>query len=430
MYVLKGFVVIQQLVNNLAGNVSLLGELSPVSNTFSKEIAYYEVPEIPGFKLNVFSNKNINQTDVFTDITIAQEAIKVVKTVFDYFRIHGSLVDLEDLRETIISSNPTVSNPVFGEFVNTPIVTLPEWITWRSAFKDGYSLKIWLSDTAFRSQYDEYSITVIPPLTVIDDFFDPPSVIKQTLDNKTVTDYLTLIQEARKDRPETILRSFNAKYYSNTVDQIVIDTNWTLLIYGNAGDNIEVIKQALIDYILMNTSFNVDNWKQIFPDIFRTNKLHFIPVWDKVAVNNVTNLSSIYSSIIDPKEVLEKIPVIIPDVSTNALGNTNIIPIPYRSIVSAIVPGNDNEPEYSSFKTLYPDYIPVNSTSLDFNRMSKTTTDFILKLERMIILAENLTEFASVPSEFRKFKLSNRTYIGFFDGTVNYLVLTRLSFPG
>ena len=81
---LKGFMIIQQLVNNLAGNVSLVGELSPMSLTYSKEIGYYEIPEVAGYKLATFSNKNSEGNEVYTDQQIAYEAIRVIRDTYVY----------------------------------------------------------------------------------------------------------------------------------------------------------------------------------------------------------------------------------------------------------------------------------------------------------------------------------------------------------
>ena len=54
-----------------------------------------------------------------------------------------------------------------------------------------------------------------------------------------------------------------------------------------------------------------------------------------------------------------------------------VIPYPYRSVMIAVIPGTDNIPLGKLFETMYPDYLPVTSTSIDFNRMTQTTVRFL-----------------------------------------------------
>ena len=52
-----------------------------------------------------------------------------------FIKAYGGLIDSNDLRDTIISNNLTTSNINFGELVNTPVVSLPEWVSWESTIK-------------------------------------------------------------------------------------------------------------------------------------------------------------------------------------------------------------------------------------------------------------------------------------------------------
>ena len=65
----------------------------------------------------------------------------------------------------------------FGRFVDNDQLAMPEWISWTSLSFDNTTIKIWLSDESFKAQYDDFDITIIPPIPNMDDFFKNYSTV-------------------------------------------------------------------------------------------------------------------------------------------------------------------------------------------------------------------------------------------------------------
>jgi hypothetical protein len=104
--------------------------------------------------------------------------------------------------------------------------------------------------------------------------------------------------------------------------------------------------------------------------------------------------------------------------------NLSIMPYDYKGISLAVFPGITNILGRRSLVELFPDYIAVPSTSLDFARMSIKTSEFAILLGKLLVAAESTSVYASLPNNFRRITRNGKLYISTVYDNINYMVAT------
>jgi hypothetical protein len=113
--------------------------------------------------------------------------------------------------------------------------------------------------------------------------------------------------------------------------------------------------------------------------------------------------------------------------------NTTIFPYAYKALTVVAVNGDTNIDTAKKIDVLFPDYVPIPSTSEDFNRMSINTRNWVLFIEHLIIIAEKATIYTTVPGDLRKQVRDGNLYISGLFNNINYLVAARSNiaqYPG
>lgn len=426
--IVKGFVTVNSLVNNIPGQVSALGELSAWSRTYSKEKGDYHQDDIPGYRLTTFkvldSVSGVQQT---LGGAVAREILQVAASCFTYSSSHIRPFDPIDFKNTLLTNFfQVVTDLQVGDFRDNGTTALPEWLSWKSAGNNNAEIKIWLSDPAFQDQYDEYEIIVIPPVEPVDTLFNAYNLALTEVNARTSTQLSDRIQHVKGINPETYLRLMDFNFLNRNDTAQSNKTTWATLIYGKVGDNPDNNKDAIVEYVLANSTHTKAEWEVILPSIFKRTEFVLLPRWDKISIPNLGNLSSLYSSAINPVEAIayakRAINFYTPTFIDN---NVTIFPFDYKAVSIVAVNGSTNIAGSEDLFGIYPDYIPVPSTTPDFNRMQVKTRDWMIFLEQLLIVAETATEFTAVPLFARKQNRNNVLYIsGMFDN-VNYLVAAK-----
>lgn len=426
---LKGFVEIQDLIDNEPSKLSVLGELSTWCETYTKNKTEFANPDSPGYRIVGLSCKNADTGEVEPSTTIIAETIEVVKGIYAYAAGHLRPYDTADFEATIKADFISkIYNFQYGSFVDNGNVALPEWVYWESVEEPGTVVQMWLADAAFRTQYDEYEITVIPPFNNVDDFFANSTTVLNNLKNFSFTQIIEKTQTEKDYNPETYLR-FNAFEYINPDSGNNGMSYWGVLIYGTYGDNIDAIKQAIQNYILARSAHTRAEWTAILPDLFETTEFVILPRWDKYAIPNKEVQAGIHSSYSEPNEVMvfakTHADFYNPDWVT---ANITIMPFNYKDMTLIVIDGPDNIANKKHFVGLFPDYIPEATTSLEFNRMTAFSQDFFIKLEKLIIAAETATKYSSLSADFRKIWRNNKLYLSMVYDNVDYLVAANANY--
>lgn len=424
----KGFVTVNAYVNNTPGQVSLLGELSTFSRTYSKEKGEYQYDDTPGYKLTTFKVAD-SITNVAQELpaALAREAIQLVSAAISYATSHIRPYDSLDFKNTLlVTFFQRIGNLELGNFLDNGALALPEWISWTALDNNNAFVKVWLADGAFQDQYDDYEIVVIPPVEIVDHLFGDYNTSLIEVNSRSMSALSDKIAVAKGDNPETYLRLMDYDFYNKLNLNQKNKTTWTTLIYGKSGDNIDSIKDAIVEYILANSSHIRTDWEIILPDIFKRTEFVLLPRWDKISIPNLGNLANLYSSMLNPAECVAFAKSAISFYPTVFIDtNTTVFPYDYKALSIVSVNGNTNVAGSETLYGLFPDYIPVPSTSADFNRMQLKTRDWMIFIERLLMIAETATTYSSVPLYAHKQNRSGVIYIsGLFDN-VNYLVAAK-----
>lgn len=427
MRLIKGFVTIDSMTNNDPGQVAPLGELSTMSLTYAKEKREYTHFSFSDYRFICFKGIDVDSKEI-TEITQedCHSIFKVVLHSIQYALGHIRPYNAQDFRNTLIADIATDAIELdFGRFKDNGNFALPEWISFKSA--DGKTFyKYWLADSAFSDQYDEFEIEVIPPVNDVDIFFSPYATVVQELAKRTLSDLSRIIEEAKGQYPETYVKFNNYLFYNVNNRNQKVDTNWTLLIYGKGGNDVDVMKDAVIDYVLKHSRHSREQWQLMFPELFKRTEFALVPRWDKLAIEDMQAFSGLYAAMLSPNEMIDFTESALTFYPAPHIRETILtFPFDFKNLMISVVPGTSNSEASSTLVSIFPDYLAINSSSLDFNRMSVATRHWAILLEEMLILAETADEFTTLPYHIRRSVKGNDMFLSSVYNNVNYLVMCK-----
>lgn len=426
--ILKGFVEIEALQSAAPNVISPIGEMSTWAMTYTKDKNEFTDPSVSGYRLVSTSYVDTQTGPLIPNTTIINQIIDVVRRIMVYATTHPLPYNVDDFHNSLIADMfNSASNLRFGPLRTNGYIQIFDWIEWESLTVAGTKVKIWLSDTAYANQYDLFEIVVVPPIPHIDDFFLIPNVVRNKIAAITPSQMMESIQGAKDRNPETYIRSEVFNYHSPIISDPQTPTTWNVLIYGYQGDNIDSIKDAIVAYILANTTHTEEEWKAIFPEIFKRTEFVILPRWDLMSIPNLTVQAGLYRSILTPYEAIAYAKAEIdfyPDPWIDQ--HIELLPYDYKAIMLEAVTGSNNVEGIDSLVTIFPDYIPVSTSSPDFNRMSQETQQWVLILEQLLLVAENLDSYTTLPEDVRVLTRGTQKYVSSYYNNVNYLVKPRV----
>lgn len=430
MYHLQGFMVINGLIDNSLNTVSPLGELSPQSRSYSREIGIYSDHEYDDVRLFTFYSVEDNKKKPLSD-----ELAKHLLALGEWLSKESLLLKIDDSRASFIQKLNTeylsrITVLQVGKMVTNGKYWLPEYITFQlnaDTRKNRY--KIWFADESFQNQYDKYEIEVIPAIVNVDDFHKGVEKVKQVLTEHTVENLHNRVNKVADEKPYTYILSRTYDYINPKDQSEHIPTSWTIIIYGEAGKNADTIRDALADWVLANSDFPRKDWEPLIPDMFIPTEFYLCPFWTKFATENLQLRGGIYSPTIPYRET-------IPYCQRTMFGyqedhlkeNVAVFDSIFKSIAVAACGHPKNRLLPKEFEKAWPDYCNIYTTSRDFNRISPETQEFILFMNKLFVEAETLTPDSEVLQEFTRVQRGTMYYLtGQFAG-VTYLVPIRWNF--
>lgn len=407
MLSIKGFMSLNSLINNDESEVNNIGELSNKANTYSRNKQLFLKKILAkNYQLTTFHTEN---PDLITD-SVTSSYVKLSVSISNHiFEVLNVLYKtaaestIEELKTSITSasiSNIKTGSIKMGELVivtNSP--SLPKWVSWENDLTGSpYKVKIWLSNDDFISNYDETEIVILPPpinskLDLINDGINAYRKISEEA-------YLVLlkrIEVAVSNDPPTLIKVYDFKFRNQQNEKTLVDLNWICFLYGNADIEINEVKDVIQKYVYGIASASIV--KSTFPDLFNNNEYVILPRWDLVSVQGVGDIPVAYSSSTDPVEAVtfckDNISELdIPD-SWIAV-NTRIMAVDYKYVTLNVINGEGNTGAIKDISLLFPDYISISSTHVDFNRLSLVTQEWIKDIISALILAETATTSTTV----------------------------------
>lgn len=395
MYILKGFNRIRPLINNSPTVVAPLGELGPLGFTFAKEKTHHSLADKPAMELISFTSTSNGAMTTPSDSYVST-TLEMLDWI--YITAVAGNFDSEQLtfqQHFLTEFGGDISLLEIGTMVSNTRIFLPEYIKVKlenDPIGDNEAT-IWFSDSAFQSQYNDFEIVFVNNFGRLDDFFDSYQNVNTMVRQIDLTKTLQDAQASSDKYPYTAIRSDMFEWVDPTDRNRKIPVFFVFLIYSLAGDNIDAVKEALIAFLLANSTKTRDQWAVIFPDLFTSTEMILAPFWKNYAVPNLTPTSGLYSSNthLDAGPAMA-LRAVRGKGYTNEyiLSVGNVVSTSYKGLHLVAVGGPDNRDGMTMFSKLFPDYINIESKSPDFSRMSPFTRDFVLMMIELLKNAETM----------------------------------------
>ena len=433
IYNMKGFFAYSTLILNVPNQVSPFGELSPNSLSYAKDKLFYTNNEAAPQTTLVSFHSVGNNAAMEVPPTVADNALRIGEFLLVKAQ-EGQIPDDPYLLRQQVSAEfqATIQDFTCGEIKTGAGVKLPEWIAYTDKTWTGNTstVTIWLADDSFANQYDEYEIEVIPPIEPLDDFFKDPLIVRDLLNAYNIVEKLEETQAAQAGYPYTKIQALRYDYQNPLNTTFQVPSYWIVIIYGQAGNNPDLVREAIVDYVLDNSTHTQDEWAAILPDLFRTTEFIITPLWNQYSVPNAEFQAGIYSPTVDPRKNLALLQrTARGNKYTSAYVNANyeISTILYKSLAFGVLGNPDNKGGITAFSKKFPDYMLASNDTPDFNRMSVETQEFVVLLGKLIVAAETFTRFSRVPTGMARVIRDNVVYVSQFYKNVNYLVVSKPS---
>jgi hypothetical protein len=428
MFTLKGFISITALANNTPNLVSPLGELSSVSESYAREKGFYNKADAPNVQLVTFTSERDGNV-ITTPAAFHSHVLTIAQWVFNNAVSNTINDDPEAFRQLLLTQfGVDIKNVEVGKMVVAKSNWMPSYIQWTldKAGVEENTIRIWFADEAFQNQYDDYEIIVIPPIEPVDTFQKVKSVVQTALATFNQPDHLLKVLEKTDGVPYTYLISKEYDWYDREDPTATLPTTWSVAVYGIAGRNPIVIKEAIADYILENSAYGRPDWIPVFPDIFTSTEFVFVPMWHRNSIPDETVRGSLYSPLVSYNDALAVTNMFVKYTKAGHVQeNLEFGTVHFKSLAFTVVGGQDNRNAVFNLSAYFPDYALIPSTSIEFNRMSADTVEWMTMFVRAVITAEEMDEYSYVDVEFSRIERDGNMYIGFSHENVLYLILTR-----
>jgi hypothetical protein len=442
MYVLKGFVTNSAFTNNAIpnitgetpGSVSTIGEISTLSLTYAQQKGYYFPSTGPTDLSLITFTSALNGVPQLLTSDISDHVLTVAQTLFSYMHTTGQIMSDTLLLYLLGQFSATANNFQCGTIISDGANWAPEWLSWTNTslteLSAGNEIKVWFVDVSFRNEYDGSQIVVVPPTLVLDNFFNPSSMVATMLSAITPVMVMSAIQTAKNGCPETVVTCETFNYIDPLNSANVIPTNWYMLIYGSAGNNVDSMADALIAYILANSTHTEADWIKVLPDLFNRTEFVLVPLWDNYSIPNRTLQAGIYSPIASMTNSLALLTQVEPSYPSAHIDEyATLMSFPYKSMQIASIGSPNNKDAWYQINNVMPDVINVSSTSTDFSRMSATTQAWATMIANMLVIAETMTTDTTIPRTMTALTRNGILYLVQNYNNIDYLVAVKSNFP-
>lgn len=434
MYTLKGFAIIPSYVSNEYGVVSQYGELSNKSLTYSLEQEVHRSNTNAGTRLMVFSSKGDSGEQVQVEPAVAEDILAITQWIYTASNSGSLGTDSATVVSNLLTDFTSIDSVEVGPIGDDGTRNMPSYISFQfTGLNEENYIKVWFEDEAFQSQYDEYVIKSIGPIATFDDFHTLQAIdLEPLLNEQTKSSLIDDLVELSGDNPPTRMRGETFTWI-DPIDGTELQTVWGVAIYGQAGNNIDNIRRALIEYVLADSSYTSEEWIEVIPDLFRSNEYIIVPRWDVLAIPTESAVAGVYSPSVHVKDISVRYAAFYPDYeASHLLDNGYITSSAFNNVPLFVVGGPENKEESYDFLAKFPDYTAISPSSDDFLRMSSDTQSFIKKLLELIIAAETATDFSQLPTgvnaTINRITRGDNIYISASHDGVEYMVVTKSTY--
>ena len=441
MYILKGFMSMPSLADDRKNVVAQFGEFSTYSATFSRDVRNYKELTQPDVELYVMYCVDEMLNRINPSASFRANVLAFGQWVFQQHML--SLIPQNKNKTAFIraieAEFPDMKNVEVGQILDSNTVAgraCPDYVKYRMF--DGiinYQLTIWFSDPAFRTQYDEFEIDLIPPTDNINNLINDKLTVYNYVSKQTNSVVVGKIQDMVGDNPNTSLYPYDITWHDPSDFQSTLPTTWVAVIWGAAGNDIDAIKDAIRDYIAKNSDY--DKWNEIYPDLYSETEFTMFPMWGKLALQDNAMEVGIYASNVKAADIRNHVKQFLPSgyAQSGKAADTFIEDhmfsgtAAYRTVSYGMVGNPNNKNEIIDLNVMYPDVnFALNSTDNDFGRMSLSTQGLCLKMNEALNVAREYDPGENLPYDYTRMARRGYYYVAFQYEGYTYAILTRYSY--
>lgn len=435
---LSGFLSIHSFIDNTTNQDSVIGEQSSFTKTFSNDPQLFHESNVALTLYNLKDLTSAQESQFETVCAAVATALNDIQNVSD--DPQGGT--LEDRVRTNVeaSGDLTLVSIGSGVYHAGTDKDFPDYIQveYTAGGATGWTFDVWLSNTAFKAEYLPIVYTVIPPIDDLNLIWNS-FVAAQTeaADNK---DLQTTIERAE----QYLAGNIPTGYYPVTLT--VFNPNNTSQYFegvfnvaynGFAGKDIEGVYQAILDYVIANSSASYDSeeWQVVIPALQPTESFYVVPMWGNKAVEN----QALSYPMLSP--VVATSPSVFTDVAStyfsgfvSAEGQSAVLDKMVftvsltKSAGIFILADPGNQLGWNSFLDKFPDYmvIPVNDHNI--GQLALPTRQIMNALSDLMIRAQAFTVGDTVNSPYAIESMGGYRYMTYRSGSTVLKVMTRESY--
>ena len=449
MNIIQGFIKIPELADNTPQAVSLFGELSPISLTFTRDLRNFALPALyPSVEFVSFHTVDATSEPIAVSEIISKLCLAVGNWIFHQSQDKQIPTNSEKLAfiQSVVTEFSAFINsyglgaPVTAVEVGTIMDTtvpgkrLPDYISFK--YDDDvkpYSIKLWFNDTKFQAQYNNFSMVILPPVGAVDSLNGTTAQVSTLLTSLTKTQVINQINVVTNQNPATTIYPIRLRWHNPLNVTSTLETEWLAVIYGKAGIDNDAVKDGIRTYISNNSG--TTNWTSIYPDLYAESEFIIVPFWDQLSTPENGYDEGLYRSALTKKNLkrieTQKLPAsynTVTDFETYKENHLVVAASSYRSIMFYSLGNPNNTGGVFNFLQAFPDYMGISTSSPDFSRLKLKTQNFVVMLNETLHKAREYNQTKGVPLGYSLSIKGNREYLGFDYEGFTYYVQTRLGY--
>lgn len=432
MELFKGFAHQGYLVDNAMHAVTPIGELSSMGSTYARDKPLYTNTNYPGLTLVSFQYTSDGEPVVMS-LSTQNTLFEMVDWIYAQSRTSEFTSERLDFQNKFIAQfGTTLEYGNSGDMVRYQNDKYcPEFIEVSPFGASALVVyKIWFSDEAFRNQCDTSEILIVPPVEDLDTLFDNYISVRDRIVPPDMQGLLGKANTLKGEYPYTTLRTWEFEWIDRGNAANKLPMYWITIHYGEEGNNLDAVKEAIREYILANSVYSREDWAVVAPELFTSTEFIFIPVFQNIAVSNKTRQTGLYSPTVDVATINQMALLFSKGTGytePHILENTEVTTSLFRSAMMVVVGGPENLYDIKKFSQRYPDYANLQTTHVDFGYMKEPTRKFVMMITRLLALADVTTPSSSIPRDFNRITRDGVLYVS---GTLDrflFLVATKHS---
>jgi hypothetical protein len=435
MKFLKGFSEFNDLILNGFKEVCPIGELSPTSRTFTRNLQTFSAKT--GQKdFSLLAHSYRDDKNVIITSAIPVPALDKLNTVLEWIWTNCStgvitsdqVVFTQELNRLFGSVDFVLKADLMqSEVLGGTTYIVPTYITAVDSVNDVTS-KIWFVNDRFEQEYGEWELVVVSTLEPIDQLTQNQSIVKPLVDALTLASWSQKYYIKSEGLPYTDIVVTPLLWHDLSNNTRTMTTEWATLVYGPQGKNIEVIRDNLTNFILANSAHPEEEWMVIYPDLFIKDEFTIVPMFDKQAIGAVLTLAEIFSPQFKFKDTTTFYKKFFPDYAlAHYNDNVSFLPSLWQSIGAMVCGGARNNIVGPNLPGYLTTLILARPGTGDYDRMDEKARNFAALYDRMIVEANRWVYGATLPSDMGTITRGAYTYISATMDRVTYMVLTRNS---